>query len=153
MTVTLLYVLHLLAAILWVGGMAFAILVLRPSLAVLEPPHRLVLHAQVFSRFFLLVWHAMPIALLTGWAMLFGWYGGFRDSGWHVHLMNLTGFIMGVVFVVIWFGPYARFRRAMADGRGPDAAKAVHRIRTLITINLALGLLTSAVAGLGRWGI
>lgn len=153
MTVTLLYVLHLLAAILWVGGMAFAILVLRPSLAVLEPPQRLVLHAQVFRRFFLLVWHAMPIALLTGWAMLFGWYGGFRDSGWHVHLMNLTGFVMGVVFAVIWFGPYARFRRAMADGRGPDAAKAVHRIRTLITINLALGLLTSAVAGLGRWGI
>lgn len=153
MTVTLLYVLHLLAAILWVGGMAFTILVLRPSLVVLEPPQRLALHAQVFRRFFLLVWHAMPIALLTGWAMLFGWYGGFRDSGWHVHLMNLTGFVMGVVFVVIWFGPYARFRRAMADGRGPDAAKAVHSIRALITANLALGLLTSAVAGLGRSGI
>jgi uncharacterized membrane protein len=153
LTVTVLYVLHLLAAILWVGGMAFAILVLRPSLAVLEPPQRLALHAQVFRRFFLLVWHAMPIALLTGWAMLFGWYGGFRDSGWHVHLMNLTGFIMGLVFVAIWFGPYAGFRRAMAEGRGPDAAKAVHRMRLLITVNLALGLLTSAVAGLGRSGL
>jgi len=153
MTVTLLYVLHLLAAILWVGGMAFAILVLRPSLAVLEPPQRLVLHAQVFRRFFLLVWHAMPIALLTGWAMLFGWYGGFRDSGWHVHLMNLTGVVMGVVFGAIWFGPYARFRRAMADGRGADAATAVNLIRRLITLNLALGLLTSAVAGAGRLGI
>jgi uncharacterized membrane protein len=153
MTVTALYILHLLAAILWVGGVAFAILVLRPSLAVLDPPQRLALHAQVFRRFFLLVWHAMPIAVLTGWAMLFGWYGGFRDSGWHVHLMNLTGVIMGIVFVAIWFGPYAMFRRAMAAGNGPQAAQAVHRIRTLITVNLALGLLTSAVAGLGRWGI
>jgi uncharacterized membrane protein len=153
MTIAALHVLHLLAVILWVGGMAFAILVLRPSLAVLEPAQRLALHAQVFRRFFLLVWHAMPVTLLTGWAMLFGWHGGFAGTRWHVHLMNLTGVIMGVVFVIIWFGPYAGFRRAMADGRGPDAAKAVHRIRLLITINLALGLLTSAVAGLGRWGI
>ncbi|GIX09739.1 CopD family protein [Elioraea sp.] len=152
MTVTLLFVLHLLAAILWVGGMAFAIWVLRPSLAVLEPAQRLALHAQVFRRFFLIVWHAMPIALLTGWAMLFGWYGGFRGAGWHVHLMNLTGAIMGGVFVVIWFGPYARFRRAMAEGRGPEAAAAVHRIRLLITANLVLGLVTSAIAGFGRWG-
>jgi hypothetical protein len=67
--------------------------------------------------------------------------------------MNLTGFIMGLVFVAIWFGPYAGFRRAMAEGRGPDAAKAVHRMRLLITVNLALGLLTSAVAGLGRSGL
>ena len=68
MIVTLLFILHLLAAILWVGGMAFAMLVLRPSLAVLEPPQRLALHAQVFRRFFLMIWHAMPIAVLTGWA-------------------------------------------------------------------------------------
>lgn len=140
MTVTLLFVLHLLAAILWVGGMAFAIWVLRPSLAVLEPAQRLALHAQVFRRFFLIVWHAMPIALLTGWAMLFGWYGGFRGAGWHVHLMNLTGAVMGGVFVVIWFGPYARFRRAMAAGNGPQAAQAVQHIRALITTNLVLGL-------------
>jgi uncharacterized membrane protein len=153
MIVTLLFVLHLLAVILWVGGMAFAMLVLRPSLAVLEPPQRLALHAQVFRRFFRMIWHLMPIALLTGWAMLFGWYGGFRDAGWHVHLMNLTGFVMGVVFVAIWFGPYARFRHAMAEGHGPNAARAAHRIRWLITLNLVLGLLTSAVAGLGRWGM
>lgn len=152
MTVTLLFVLHLLAAILWVGGMAFAIWVLRPSLAVLEPAQRLALHAQVFRRFFLIVWHAMPIALATGWAMLFGWYGGFRDVGWHVHVMNLTGVVMAAVFAVIWFGPYAAFRASMAAGRGPDAAAAVDRIRLLIAANLALGLLTSAIAGLGRWG-
>lgn len=152
MTVTLLFILHLLAAILWVGGMAFAIWVLRPSLAVLEPTQRLALHGQVFRRFFLIIWHAMPIALVTGWAMLFGWYGGFRDAGWHVHVMSVTGLVMGAVFAVIWFGPYAGFRAAMAAGRGQDAAAAVNRIRQLILANLVLGLLTSAIAGLGRWG-
>jgi len=150
---TALFILHLLGAILWVGGMAFAILVLRPSLAVLEPPARLALHAQVFRRFFLIVWHVMPIVLATGWALLFGWYGGFRDAGVHVHVMNLTGVIMAGVFLAIWFGPYAGFRAAMARGDGQAAAAAANRVRLLVTANLVLGLATSAVAGLGRWGL
>ncbi|WP_291296012.1 CopD family protein [Elioraea sp.] len=150
---TTLFVLHLLAAIVWVGGMAFAILVLRPSLAVLEPPQRLLLHAHVFRRFFMIIWHAMPIILVTGWALLFGWYGGFRDAGVHVHVMNLTGVIMAVVFLVIWFGPYAAFRAAMDRGDGPAAAAAANRVRLLITLNLVLGLITSIVAGFGRWGL
>jgi uncharacterized membrane protein len=150
---TTLFVLHLLGAILWVGGMAFAILVLRPALGVLEPPQRLLLHAQVFRRFFLIVWHAMPIVLVSGWGLLFGWYGGFRDAGVHVHIMNLTGVIMAVVFVAIWFGPYAAFRRAMEVGKGPDAAAAANRVRLLVTANLLLGLVTSAIAGFGRFGV
>lgn len=150
---TALFVLHLLGAIIWVGGMAFAILVLRPSLAVLEPPQRLLLHAQVFRRFFMIVWHAMPIILVTGWALLFGWYGGFRDAGVHVHVMHLTGVIMAVVFLAIWFGPYAVFRRAMDRGDGPAAAASANRVRLLITLNLALGVVTSIVAGFGRWGL
>ncbi len=69
--------LHLLAAVAWVGGMAFALMVLRPSLGVLEPAQRLALHGQVFRRFFLLVWHAMVLVLLTGFIMLFVTFGGF----------------------------------------------------------------------------
>ena len=96
---------HLLGAVLWVGGMFFAYLVLRPSLAVLEPPQRMLLHAQVFKRFFLIVWHAMPALLLTGYALLFGWYGGFRGAGWHVHAMHLTALIMAGIFVALFTGP------------------------------------------------
>ena len=43
----LLLALHLLGAVIWVGGMAFALLVLRPSLAELEPAARLALHGRV----------------------------------------------------------------------------------------------------------
>jgi len=150
---TTLFVLHLLGAIVWVGGMAFAILVLRPSLSVLAPPDRLALHAQVFRRFFTIIWHVMPIVLVSGWALLFGWYGGFRDAGVHVHVMNLTGVIMAVVFAVIWFGPYQAFRRAMEAGGGTAAASAANRVRVLVTANLALGLFTSAIGGFGRWGL
>jgi len=149
----LLFVLHLVGAILWVGGMAFAILVLRPSLAVLEPPQRLAVNREVFRRFFLIVWHAMPITLVSGWAMLFVFHGGFAGAHWTVHLMNLTGLVMGAVFVVLWSGPYQAFRAALANARGADAAAALVRIRLLITLNLGLGLFTSAIAGLGRFAL
>ena len=137
---------HILCAVIWVGGMFFALLVLRPSLAALEPPQRLALHGQVFRRFFLIIWHAMPLSLITGYAMLFGVYRGFAGADWSVNLMQLLGLIMSAVFLVIFFGPWPRFRHT--EDRAA-AAGAVDSIRKLITLNLALGLITVTVAALG----
>lgn len=148
----LFYALHLLGAVLWVGGMAFAILCLRPALSALEPPQRLALHQGVLSRFFRILWHVMPAVLLTGWLLLFGWYGGFRGAGWHVHLMHFLALLMAGVFLSIVTGPWRDFRAAMAAGDPPRASTAVDRIRQLVTINLALGLVTVAVAAWGRFG-
>src|SRR5581483_6623719 len=67
---------HVLCAVFWVGGMFFAYVVLRPSLSLLEPIQRIALHTQVFRRFFLVIWHAMPLILITGFVVLFGFYGG-----------------------------------------------------------------------------
>jgi len=149
---TILYLLHVLSAIIWIGGMAFAILVLRPSLGLVPPPARLQLMGAVHRRFFLMVWHAMPLMLITGYAMLFGWFGGFRGAGWHIHLMHLTGLVMSLVFIVIFFGPWARMRKALAAEAWAEAAAATDRIRRLVTINLGLGFLTAAVAAWGRFG-
>ncbi|MBT4701961.1 MAG: hypothetical protein HOB79_12905, partial [Rhodospirillaceae bacterium] len=43
---------HVLAAIVWVGGMFFAYLVLRPAVDQMEGPERLKLLNRVFERFF-----------------------------------------------------------------------------------------------------
>ena len=47
---------HVLAAVIWVGGMFFAVLVLRPSAGALKPSDRLPLWGRVFGKFFPLVW-------------------------------------------------------------------------------------------------
>ena len=62
--------LHLLCAVLWVGGMFFSYVVLRPSMLAIEAPQRMILHTRVFRRFFLVIWHAMPIAIISGFAMV-----------------------------------------------------------------------------------
>jgi uncharacterized membrane protein len=146
------FVLHVVFAALWVGGMAFAILALRPALAALEPPQRLALMGRVHKRFFLVVWHAMPIVMLTGYWLLFGHFGGFRGAGWHVHLMHLTGLLMSAIYLAIFFGPWKRMRVALAAGELPAAAAANEGIRRLVTANLLLGLATLGIAAWGRFG-
>ena len=140
---------HILGAVLWVGGMAFALMVLRPSLAVLEPPQRLALHAQVFRRFFLIIWHAMPLLLATGYGMVFGIYSGFGNVNPAVHTMHLLGLIMSAVFVYIVFSPWPAFRKALEAGDRAAAGALADRIRKLITFNLALGLLVVIIAPFG----
>jgi uncharacterized membrane protein len=134
---------HVLCAVIWVGGMFFAYVVLRPSLSVLEPIQRIALHTQVFRRFFLVVWHVMPLILVSGFAVLFGFYGGPASVGWNVHLMMPLGLIMSAVFLLIVFGPYARFRRTTDR---TTAAACIDRIRKLIGVNLVLGIVTVVVA-------
>jgi uncharacterized membrane protein len=133
--------LHLFGAVLWVGGMAFALLVLRPSLAPLPAEQRMAVHLGVFRRFFLVVWHAMPVVLLTGYAMLIGRFGGFAGVPMAVHVMHLFGLVMAAVFLLIVFGPWRRLRAQPGNGAGE-----VEMIRRLVALNLLLGTLTVLMA-------
>lgn len=138
---------HILCIVIWVGGMFFALLVLRPSLSALEPAQRIAIHSQVFRRFFLIVWHAMLLALITGYAMLFGVYGGFAGANWSIQTMQGIGLVMAAVFLWVYFGPWPRFRAAVSPAR---AAGAADTIRKLILLNLVLGLVTVCIAALAR---
>lgn len=136
--------LHLLFAVLWVGGMFFAYVVLRPSLTAIEAPQRMLLHTQVFRRFFLVIWHAMPLILLSGFAMLY-LRGGMANLPWQIHAMLALGLVMAAMFLAIVFGPYRQFRRTTDRNR---MARGIDSIRKLIGVNLILGLITVIVAGL-----
>lgn len=137
---------HLLGAALWVGGIGFLLLILRPSMAILLPSVRLTLHAEVLGRFFGMVWVLAPLVMATGYLALFGFYGGFKGVGWPVHLMHLTGWMMVLLFVIIYFLPFRALRRAVASGNLPAGVAAMARLRMLASINLGLGVVTLAAA-------
>jgi uncharacterized membrane protein len=128
--------------------MFFAYVIVRPSLSVLEPPQRLLLHTQVFRRFFLVVWHVMPLLLISGFILVFGLYGGMANVPWNIQAMMGIGILMAVIFVVLVFGPYARFRRTTDRNR---MAANIDSIRKLIGINLVLGLITVVIAALSQF--
>ena len=144
---------HVWAAVVWVGGMFFALLALRPASAPLEPGPRLVLWSRVLERFFAWVFAAIVLLLASGYGMLFGVFGGFAGVGLHIHLMQATGIVMMLVFLHIYFAPWRRFRAAVARRDTPQAARQLNQIRWIVTVNLALGLLTVAIGSSWRyWG-
>ena len=153
MIASVLLTLHVLAAVVWVGGMFFAHQVLRPAAVSLEPGLRLPLWSQVLGRFFAWVFAAIILLLLTGYALVFGIYGGFGRVGVYVHLMQGIGIAMMLLFLHLYFAPWRRFRSAVARQDWGEGGRQLGQIRTIVTVNLVLGVIVVAVGSGGRlWG-
>lgn len=144
--------LHVLAAIIWVGGMFFAHQALRPAaVQVLEPPLRLQLWVQVFKRFFFWVWLSVAAILITGYWMIFSFYGGFSNIGPHIHIMHATGILMVLIYLHVFFASYRKLRHAVIVEDYQEGGRRLAQIRKLVGMNIILGLLTAAIASGGRF--
>jgi uncharacterized membrane protein len=144
-------VLHILSAVIWVGGMFFALVVLRPASGPLDPPVRLGLWLRVFDKFFAWVFAAIVLLLLSGFTMIVSVFGGFAGARPYVNLMMALGIVMTLIFLHLFFAPWKRFRTAMGAGDNAAAAAQLNQIRIIVTINLALGLITAAIGASGRY--
>ena len=69
----------------------------------------------------------------------------------YVHAMLGLGILMMLIFLHVYFAPYARLRRAVAAQDWPAGGKALAQIRMLVGINTVIGLLTIAIASGGRY--
>ena len=149
--IMLLLAIHLLAAVFWVGGMAFAYTVLRPAAGALDPAVRLPLWRRVLARF--LPWVGVSIVALlgSGFAMMFLILGKTSTLPPYVQIMATTGITMMLLFLHLIFAPWRRFRAALDRGALPEAAKSLNQIRIIVGINLLLGVLTVVVGSTGRY--
>lgn len=157
--------LHVLAVVVWVGGMFLMHFAVRPvAMAQLPPPQRLPLLTEILARFFGWVTASVLVVLATGVAMIFGigaaagaaaagesaFGEGMRLAHASVHLMFGLGVLMSLIFAFIRLVPYPRLRGALAAQQLPAAAGQLDLIRRLVATNLVLGVLTIAAATLGR---
>jgi uncharacterized membrane protein len=150
--VTLAITLHLLATVIWVGGMFFAYMALRPVAgSLLEPPDRQALWAGVFKHFFPWVWVSIIVLLSTGLWMIFAALGGMANVGLHVHIMIGLGSLMMLLFMHVYFGPFRRLQHAVIQSNWKTGGAELNQIRLLIKINLILGLLVIIIATAGRF--
>ena len=140
----ILILLHILATVVWVGGMFFAHQCLRPAaMATLDPPQRLALWRAVFGRFFPWVWACVIALVLTGQAMVVN-MGGMGAVPVQIHVMVGIGYLMAAIFAFIFFVPYAALKKAVAAQDWPAGGAALNRIRVLVGTNLTLGLINVA---------
>jgi uncharacterized membrane protein len=145
--------LHVLGAVVWVGGMFAIYVALRPALGTLEPPQRLRLMRATFRIFFPWVWVAILLLLASGYWMVFMTFGGFARVGLHIHLMQGIGWLMIALFVWLFHGPWLALKRAVEAEDWPRAGASLNRIRQIIAVNLPLGLIVVVVGASGRyWG-
>jgi uncharacterized membrane protein len=146
--IELLLLLHILSAVIWVGGMFFAHQMVRPSVAPLDAPVRLGLWRRIFDKFFSWVWAAIILLLASGLTMQ-----GMGVDGLHVQIMEGLGIVMMLAFGHLYFAPWQRFRRAVDGADFTTAAAQLNQIRRIVEFNLALGLIVVVIGATGRyWG-
>jgi uncharacterized membrane protein len=144
--------LHILGIIVWVGGMFFAHMVLRPALnEILEPSQRLPLLLRIFDGFFPWVWGAVIAIIASGFWMLFSQYD--ENLGFWLGFMSVVGVVMSAIFVFIYAIPYNQMGIALKEDDKPGLLASLNLIRRLILINLCLGILVTVVAILGKYGL
>jgi len=142
--------LHVLSATIWVGGMFFAWMALRPVAAsLLEPPVRLTLWRDVFSKFFPWVWLCVVSLLGSGYWMALTLFGSFANFPLFVNLMQGLGILMMLIYGHVFFALYLSMKRLIAAEDWPAAGGKLGKIRFLVGLNLILGLVvvTVGVAG------
>ncbi|HTI17505.1 MAG TPA: CopD family protein [Trinickia sp.] len=140
--------LHLIAVIVWVGGMIFAHFCLRPALLDVSPQLRLPLIEAVFGRFLNWVGAAVVVILLSGGFLLHVFGGG--HAPWPLNLMAALGVVMMLVFGHLRFAVFPRIRRAVQAQVWLDGARSVETMRKLVLVNLVLGVVTIAAAVYSR---
>ena len=153
----LLVTVHVLAALLWLGGMFFLGLVGAPVLRAVEPPAlRQRLFHQLGLRFRSVGWSAIAVLVGTGVLLLrarglLRWSGVFGSTAfWGTGLGVALAAKLAAVTVMVVVSVVHDFFLGPAAGRaGPDSASAIRlrrRAALLARVNALIGLLLVAAA-------
>jgi uncharacterized membrane protein len=149
MTYKILLVLHVLAIVIWIGGMVFAHFCLRPAaIELLAPPQRMPLMLAALARFFQIVTAAIVVALLSGLTMML--MIGMKNAPLAWHIMFALGVLMIAIFGHIRFGPFKRLSRFVLAADWPASANQLNQIRFLVMINMGIGFAIIAIVFLAR---
>ncbi|MBF0185327.1 MAG: hypothetical protein HQM06_13210 [Magnetococcales bacterium] len=147
----LLLALHILSATIWVGGMFFAHMVLRPAALPLELESRIDLWFRIFSRFFPWVWAVVFTLPLSGYGLLYVAFANPDPTPAYIRIMQWLGWTMISLFVFLFATHFRNMSKMVHKRLLPEAGIYLNRIRITVSVNLLLGLLTVIVATTGRY--
>ena len=137
--------LHYLATVMWIGGMAFNILVLRPSMVAIDQNQRPVLGTTVLKRFIIFAWLSIAVLILTGIPIAFS----------RVVIEDIFSTTYGIVLLgkhfitLIMILIVARVSFVLSSKLAPFAPKP-NTILILVKINLSLGILVLLLTAILR---
>lgn len=135
---TIIIFLHILSAVIWVGGMIAIRFAVHPSLqSIDEPKIRLGKTLQIVGRLFNIVMPFVAISALCGIFIL----KGVGYSGAIVHLKEAIWTVMTLNFAYM-YAKRTKAQKLFNNGDLPGAKEIVKLLPTvLLPINIALGLM------------
>ena len=145
---------HVLAAMLWLGGMLFLGAVGAPVLRAVEPPAmRQRLFQDLGARFLAFGWTAIALLVVTGTANLYyrGWLFAMGSRAFwstaagHALMGKLTTVVVMLVVQAVhdfWLGP----RASRVTPGSPDALRLRRRAALLARANAFVGIVLVMIA-------
>ncbi len=135
---TIIIFLHIVSAVIWVGGMIAIRFAVHPSFQdIPDPQIKLGKTLQIVGKLFHIVLPFILVSLLTALVILIG--AGF--SGWVVHVKESIWTIMTLNFIYMYIKRY-RAMKLFENGDLVGAKKTVAILPTvLLPINIVLGLM------------
>lgn len=137
--------LHYLASVMWIGGMAFNILVLRPSMVAIDQNQRPTLGTKVLKRFIIFAWLSITVLILTGIPIAFSRVA-FEDilsTTYGIVLLSKHFVTLIMIFIVAWVS------FVLSTKLAPFAPKP-NTILILVKTNLSLGILVLLLTAILR---
>lgn len=122
--------LHLFFAILWVGGMIYSLVFMRPALGKVDENCRNNVLEHTWGRFFYAVWLSIVVLFLTGMAMWHKFRPDFTNNTlFHLKLLMFAIMVINFAYIHLYL-----FRK-----------RIFRSIPVLMTLNLILGILVVMV--------
>lgn len=148
---TVVFPLHILAIIVFLGGLFFATVVFQPLARGLDSETASSLWQPMLSRFFAWGWVSLLLILATGISLVFLKFGGYSGTPM-IHRANMAIGIPAIaLFVYVFFGPWQQYRRTTLRRDWTAAHKAITRLQVVMRIILVLGLVAAVVSAAGRY--
>jgi len=136
---------HLLAAMIWVGGSIFIKIVLEPYAKVMDPPEAAKLNSTIGKKFSMVAWISILLLLITGYIKTPEgmYFETSSEAGIALAIKHVLVLIVVVVGLLIGLVAVPRMRKAApAKGAAPsgDFIKAQQQIRRLSVVTTILGV-------------
>ncbi|UTW63733.1 hypothetical protein KFE98_06205 [bacterium SCSIO 12741] len=150
---TLARVLHVLAVVLWIGGVGMVTTVIIPAIKRLASKEdQIKTFEQIEGRFALQAKITTLITGITGFYMLYalnGWHRYFEFKYWWVHTMTLVWVIFSLVLYILEPFVLHRLFKKYANKNPEKTFQIMHRAHWFL---LLLSLITTAGAVAGSHG-
>lgn len=139
--------LHYLATVLWIGGMAFNLLVLRPSMTVIDQNQRPTLGTTVLKRFIIFAWLSIIVLILTGISISSSRiaFADIFSTTYGIVLLSKHFVTLIMVLIVAWIS-------FVLSAKLSSFAPKPETILLLVKTNLSLGILVLLLTSVLRGG-